>query len=258
MALTATVYTFDIQLADVDRGVYEALSLRVARHPSETEEYLVTRVLAYGLEYTEGIAFSKGLAEPDEPALAVRDLTGAMQVWVEVGAPDAARLHRASKATPRVAVYTHRDPAQLVRQLAGERIHRAEALELYAVDRELVAALAARLERRMQLDLSITDRHVFVTVAGETLSGAVERHALVAPYRGHRCRVGAARAPAAGARWSRSRCSSWRRATRSRGGREPYADYRAEVRTVGWFGLPGPTVHVRCGGWSSAVDAPRT
>ena len=178
MALTATIYTFDIQLADVDRGVYETLSLRVARHPSETEEYLVTRLIAYCLEYTEGIGFSKGLAEPDEPALAVRDLTGAVRVWVEVGAPDAARLHRASKATPRVAVYTHRDPGQLVRQLAGERIHRAEALELYGVDRELVAALAARLARRMQLDVSVTDRHLFVTVGGETLSGAVERHAL--------------------------------------------------------------------------------
>ena len=178
MALTATIYTFDIQLANVDRGVYETLALRVARHPSETEEYLVTRVLAYCLEYAEGIEFSKGLAEPDEPALAVRDLTGALRVWIEIGAPDAARLHRASKATPRVAVYTHKDPAQLLRQLAGERIHRAEQVELYGVDRELVAALAGRLERRMRLDLSVTDGHLFIGVDGETLSGTVERHAL--------------------------------------------------------------------------------
>src|SRR5918997_177807 len=167
MALTATIHNFDIQLSDVDRGVYESLSLRVARHPSETEEYLLTRVLAYCLEYTEGIAFSKGLAEPDEPAIAVRDLTGALRAWIDVGAPDAARLHKASKAAPRVAVYTHRDPAGLVRQLAGERIHRAEALELYGVDRELVAALAARLDRRMRLDVSVTDRHLFVAVGGE-------------------------------------------------------------------------------------------
>src|SRR5688500_9534408 len=115
VALTATIYTFDIQLAHVDRGVYETLALRAARHPSETEEYLLTRVLAYCLEYAEGIAFSKGLAEPDEPALAVRDLTGALRVWIDVGAPDAARLHKASKAAPRVAVYTHRDPAAPVR-----------------------------------------------------------------------------------------------------------------------------------------------
>ncbi|MFL5576895.1 MAG: YaeQ family protein [Gemmatimonadaceae bacterium] len=180
MALTATIYTFDVQLADVDRGVYETLALRVARHPSETEEYLLTRVLAYCLEYAEGIEFSKGLAEPDEPALAIRDLTGARRAWIEVGVPDAARLHRASKATPRVAVYTHKDPAQLLRQLAGERIHRAESLEVYGVDRELLAGLAARLERRMALELSVTDRHLFVTAGGATLSGAVERYALAA------------------------------------------------------------------------------
>lgn len=179
MALTATIYNFDIRLADVDRGVYESLALRVARHPSETEEYLLTRVLAYCLEYAEGIAFSNGLAEPDQPALSVRDLTGALRSWIEIGAPDAARLHKASKAAPRVAVYTHKDPAQLVRQLAGDRIHRADALELYGIDRELLAGLAAHLERRTKLDLAVTDRHLYATLGGATFSGAVERHALV-------------------------------------------------------------------------------
>ena len=178
MARSATLYSFDIELADTDRGVYESLALRVAQHPSETEEYLLTRVLAYCLEYTEGVAFSRGLAEPDEPALSVRDLTGALRAWIEIGVPDAARLHRASKAAPRVAVYTHRDPAQLVRALAGERIHRAEALELYAVDRALIAELAEHLERRMAFTLSITDRHLFLTVGGDTLTGQVERHTL--------------------------------------------------------------------------------
>src|SRR3954464_9186642 len=128
MALSSTVYNFDVQLSDVDRGVYETLALRVARHPSETEEYLLTRVLAYCLEYAEGIEFSQGLAEPEEPALAVRDLTGARRAWIEVGAPDAARLHRASKATPRVAVYTHHDAERYWGSLAGERIHRAASI----------------------------------------------------------------------------------------------------------------------------------
>jgi uncharacterized protein YaeQ len=178
MALTATIHNFDVELADVDRGVYETLALRVARHPSETEEYLLTRVLAYCLEYAEGIAFSKGLAEPDEPAIAVRDLTGALRVWIDVGAPDAARLHKASKAAPRVAVYTHRDPAQLVRQLAGERIHRAEALELYGVDRVFLAGLVPHLDRRVALSLSVTDRQLYVDVGGETLAGSVERFPL--------------------------------------------------------------------------------
>ena len=175
MALGATIYHFTIRLSDVDRGVYEALELKVAKHPSESDEYLVTRVLAYCLEYAEGIAFSRGLSSPDEPPIAVRDLTGVLKAWIEVGSPDAARLHKAAKAAPRVAVYTHKDPAQLLRSLQGERIHRVEAIELYSLGRELVAALVARLERRTGLDLSVTDHHLYATIGGETLAGEVQR-----------------------------------------------------------------------------------
>jgi uncharacterized protein YaeQ len=175
MALGATIYHFNIRLSDVDRGVYETLELKAAKHPSESDEYLVTRVLAYCLEYAEGIAFSRGLSSPDEPPIAVKDLTGVLKAWIEVGSPDAARLHKASKAAPRVAVYTHKDPAQLLRSLDGERIHRAEALELYSLGRDFVAGLVARLERRTDLDVSVSERHVYVTIGGETLSGEVER-----------------------------------------------------------------------------------
>ncbi len=174
MALTATIYNFTVQLADVDRAVYETLQLKVARHPSESAEYLVTRMLAYCLEFTEGISFSRGLSSPDEPVIAVRDLTGVIQAWIEVGAPDAARLHKASKAAPRVAVYTHKG-ATLRHQLAGEKIHRAEELEIHAFDREFLAGLVARLERRMAFDLSVTDRHLFLNIGDTTLSGEIER-----------------------------------------------------------------------------------
>jgi uncharacterized protein YaeQ len=180
VALTATIYNFDIELANVDRSVYETLSVRVAQQPSETEEYLLTRVIAYCLEYAEGIAFSRGLAEPDEPPLSVRDLTGAIRTWVELGSPDAARLHKASKASPRVAIYTHKDPLQLLRQLAGERIHRVEHIELYAIDRGLLASLTSRLERRMSFQLSLTEGHLYLALGGESLDGAVVRHSLVA------------------------------------------------------------------------------
>ena len=179
MALTATIYNVDIDLADADRQVYETLALRVARHPSESEAYLLTRVLAYALEYTEGIAFSRGLSDPDEPAISVRDLTGALRVWVEVGTPDAERLHRAAKAADRVVVYTHKDPAQFVRQLAGERIHRIEALEVYSIDRALITALAERIDRRMAFGLSITERDLYVSIGSDTLTGGVTRHPIV-------------------------------------------------------------------------------
>jgi uncharacterized protein YaeQ len=180
VALSATIYNFEIRLSDVDRGVYETLALKLARHPSESATHLLTRMLAYCLEFAEGIGFSRGISEPEEPALSVRDLTGALKVWIDIGSPDAARLHKAGKAAPRVAVYTHKDPAQLLQQLAGERIHRADALELYAIDRELIAGLAQRLERRMAMDISVTDRHLFLSVGDATLSGPVERLQLVA------------------------------------------------------------------------------
>jgi len=164
----------------VDRAVYETLSLKAAKHPSETEEHLATRVLAYCLEFTEGIAFSRGLFDPDEPAIAVRDLTGAYRAWIDIGAPDADRLHKAGKVAPRVAVYTHKAPAQLLAQLAGARIHRSEFLELYSLDRGLIADFVARLRRRTALDLSVTDRHLFISIDGATLTGEVERHSLLA------------------------------------------------------------------------------
>jgi len=169
MALTATIHQFTVALSDVDRGVYETLSVKAARHPSESAEYLWTRVLAYCLEYAEGIAFSRGLSDPDEPALLVRDLTGALKTWIEVGVPDAARLHKAAKAAPRVAVYMHKDPAPVLRALAEARIHRATEIEVYAFDRDFIGALVSRLDRRVDLDLSVTDRHLFLTIGGATL-----------------------------------------------------------------------------------------
>lgn len=175
MALTSTMYAFQVALANVDRGVYESLEFRMAMHPSESSEYFVARLLAYCLEYTEGIAFSRGISDPDEPPLSVRDLTGSLKVWIELGAPDAARLHKASKAAPRVAIYTHRDPASLRRQWEGEKIHRAEQIELYAIERELIDAIAEKLDRRMKVELSVTDGTLFVNVAGSTLSGTVQR-----------------------------------------------------------------------------------
>ena len=178
MALTATIHNFEIELADSDHGVYESLALRIARHPSESEEYLVTRLLAYLLEYTEGIDFSRGVSEPDEPAVFVRDLTGAITTWIDIGTPDAARLHKASKSGARVVVYTHKNPEQFLKQLAGEKIHRAGELELYAVDRGLIAALVARLDRRVAFSVSINERELYISIGADTLTGAVIRLAL--------------------------------------------------------------------------------
>ena len=158
--------------------MYEAFTLKVAQHPSETAEFLLTRVLAYCLEYREGIAFSKGLSEPDEPPVVVRDLTGALTVWIEIGNPDAARLHKASKACAQVVVYTHKDVEQLKRAVAGEKLHKADLIVVYAVDRALLAEWAAKLDRRTKIGVMRNDGELYITVGDDSMSGALVRHSL--------------------------------------------------------------------------------
>jgi uncharacterized protein YaeQ len=178
MALTATIYNFSIELADMDRGVYETLDIKAAQHPSETDEALLARVLAYCCEYGEGIGFSKGISTPDDPAVFVRDLTGALRTWIDVGSPDAARLHKARKAAERVVVYTYKDPKQMLANWTGERIYKAESIDVFSFDAAFLAALVRKLDRRMAFSLSITDGHLYVAFADETVDGAITRHHL--------------------------------------------------------------------------------
>jgi uncharacterized protein YaeQ len=178
MALTSTIYTAVVDLSDVDRGVYESLDLRLAMHPSESAEYFVTRLLAYCLEYTPGIEFTTGLSNGEEPAIVVRDLTGRLTAWIEVGLPDADRLHRASKLVDRVAVYSHREPRTLLPQLDGKRIHRASEIPIVFFDRAFIAAFAEKLSRRMRIALSVTERHLYLDLDAASLTTVAEEHRL--------------------------------------------------------------------------------
>jgi uncharacterized protein YaeQ len=137
MALQATIYTFDIELADNDRGVYESLALRLARHPSESDEYLIARLLAYLREFRDGIAFSRGVSEPDEPAIAVRDSTGAITTWIDIGTPDARRL---PTRTPRRFQYV--DFGWRAVRLDRDREPRRQRRAVEARTRSIVAAPA--------------------------------------------------------------------------------------------------------------------
>lgn len=178
MALGATIYTFAIELSDADRNVYQSLELRVARHPSETAQFMLARVLAYCLEYGEGIALTDGIAAVDQPAVLGRDLTGRITAWIEVGAPDAERLHRGSKQAPRCAVYTHREPTPLLAQLAGQKIHRAPEVPVYSFDRAFMDEASAALERRASLTLSVSGRHVYLDVNGRSFDSAITEQRL--------------------------------------------------------------------------------
>jgi uncharacterized protein YaeQ len=179
MALTATIYRVSVELAHIDRGVYETLDLRLARHPSETLDYMATRLLAYCLEYTEGIALTDGVSSGDEPAIVVRDLTGRLTAWIEIGLPSAERLHRGHKLAGRAAVYTHRGIAQVLGELNGHGIHRAGDIPVVELDRTFVTTLAESLDRRSTLSLSITEGQLYADVGDRHLESHLVTHRLM-------------------------------------------------------------------------------
>jgi len=178
VALSATVYHLQIDLSDVDRGVYQALDLRLGRHPSETMRYLLTRIIAYCLLHEDGIAFSKGLSTTEEPALWIKDLQGNLRVWIEVGTPSADRLHKASKASPRVVVFTQHDPEQLKKEARTRAIHQAARIEVYALEPAFLDALDAATNRNARWVLVHTEGTLYVTIGDKTVSGVVTRHSL--------------------------------------------------------------------------------
>ncbi|GAT74368.1 YaeQ family protein [Microbacterium sp. HM58-2] len=178
MAIGSTMHTFDVQLADTDRGVYEDFSLRAARHPSETDAYLLTRVLAYGLEHAEGIAFGGTVSSTEEPAVLVRDLTGRITAWIEVGAPDAERLHHATRLAERVVVYTHRDPAKVMAPWADKRIHRAEDIRVFSFDPGFIESAVPLLERRNTMTMTVTEQVLYLDLNGTSLMTGVHEHTL--------------------------------------------------------------------------------
>jgi uncharacterized protein YaeQ len=178
MALTATIYRVSVELAHIDRGVYETLDLRLARHPSETLDYMATRLLAYCLEYTEGIVFTEGVSSTDEPAILVRDLTGRVTAWIEIGLPSWERLHRGHKLAGRAAVYTHRGITQVLAELNGHGIHRAADVPVVELDRGFVSELSESLDRRSTMSLSVTEGTLYVDLDGRHLESQLVPHRL--------------------------------------------------------------------------------
>jgi uncharacterized protein YaeQ len=178
MALSATVYHLQIELSDIDRGVYESLDLRVARHPSETMRYLLARVIGYCLCYEPGIAFSKGLSATDEPAVWARDLQGSLRLWLEVGTPSPERLHKASKASPRVVVFTQGDASSLQKAARAKAIYKAESIELYPLDLAFLDALDAATDRNARWTLVHTEGTLYVTSGDVSLEMPLGRQTL--------------------------------------------------------------------------------
>ena len=178
MARTATVYRFQLELSDIDRGVYESLDFRVAQHPSEGEDRLVARVLAYALLYEERLEFGRGLSDVNEPALVVRDLTGQLVHWIDVGTPSAERIHAASKKARKVTIVCHKGESALAREMGKKHVHHAEEISVIHLDAALVTQLARALERNAQWMLVHNDSEVTVTIGDASFAGEATRASL--------------------------------------------------------------------------------
>lgn len=176
MAQAATIHRFRIELSHVDRGIYESLDLRVARHPSESMAFMLTRVLAYCVLYEEGIDWGRGgVSSTDEPALWLKDAMGRVQLWVEIGVPSAERVHKASKAADRVVVFSHKDPAPLHKDVKKRPVHRAEDVELYPIDPGLLGVLGEHIGRNNEWTVLVLDGRLSVSVGDDTMSTELVR-----------------------------------------------------------------------------------
>lgn len=174
------LYRFDLELSDIDRGVYESLSFRMAQHPSETAPYLLTRLLAYALNYQANIEFSPGgLSDPDVPAIRVLGTNGAIDLWIDIGNPSTLRLHKASKAAKQVIVYTYKGAGTLLDQVDPKKVHRAEGIRLYAIDSVLLTNLESKLEKTNRWTLLHQEGRVDINTGSENIAGELKPFALV-------------------------------------------------------------------------------
>lgn len=168
MALKATIYKATLQLADMDRQVYGDRSVTVARHPSETDERMMIRLLAYALNVPAdddhgALEFAKDLWDTDEPALWRRDLTEQIEHWIDVGQPDEKRLMRASPRARRVSVYSFAASTPIWWNGIATRITRAANLDVWQVPAAQSEALAALAQRTMQFQVSVQDGTAWIS-----------------------------------------------------------------------------------------------
>jgi len=163
MALKSTIYKAELSIADMDRNYYGSHTLTLARHPSETDERLMIRVLAFAIHADETLVNAKGLSDTEEPDLWQMDLTGAIQLWIEIGQPDERRLLKASGRSEQVMVYSYSTASHVWWKQLASKIDRAKNVSVINVDAESSAALEKMAQRTMQLQCTIQDGQIWLT-----------------------------------------------------------------------------------------------
>jgi uncharacterized protein YaeQ len=174
VALKATIYKAELQLADMDRNHYADLALTIARHPSETDERMMVRVLMYALYAQDGIALAKGLSDVDEPEVWVKDMTGAIKLWIDIGQPDETRLRKACGRAEQVVVVCHSSSCQIWWKQVEDRLARLRNLTVLRLPAPTAQALAGLAERTMRLQCLVQDGAISLSTDAAVVEVALE------------------------------------------------------------------------------------
>ncbi|CAN7452785.1 YaeQ family protein [Pseudoduganella sp. LjRoot289] len=169
MALKATIYKAELSIADMDRNYYDTHILTLARHPSETDERMMVRLLAFAIHAHEHLSFTKGLFDTDEPDLWQKDFTGAIQLWVEVGQPDDKKLLKGAGRSEQVVVYSYSATSHIWWKALANKVERAKNLTVINLPSEATEQLAKMATRNMQLQCTIQDSQIWLTDGTETV-----------------------------------------------------------------------------------------
>ena len=171
MALPSTIFKVTLQISDLDRQYYNEHHLTLARHPSETDERMMVRLLAFALQADENLTFTKGLCADEEPALWQKDLTGEIKLWIDVGLPDERRLRKACNRAEQVFLYLYGGRAvDLWWQRNANKLQRFENLKVLELSEADCKSLQGLVQRSMQLQCTIQDGEVWLNCADQTLS----------------------------------------------------------------------------------------
>lgn len=163
MALKATIFKAELQIADMDRNYYQDHALTLARHPSETDERMMVRLLAFALHAHEALAFANGLSTSDEPDLWQKDLTGAIELWIDVGLPEEKEVRKACGRASQVCIYSYGGRvADMWWEQCRGKLEKSRNLRVFAVSAESSKALAKLAQRSMQLNCMIQDGEIWL------------------------------------------------------------------------------------------------
>lgn len=170
MALKATIIKALVTVSDMDRHIYQDLNLTIAQHPSETEQRLMIRVLAYALNTCEHLEFTKGLCADDEPEIWAKNYSGEIELWVELGLPEEKRLKKAVGRAKKVRLYTYGEGAQDIWwQKNASKLSQLKNLEIFSLPSHATQQIAALATRSMQLNITIQDGDVWLSDANNSV-----------------------------------------------------------------------------------------